>query len=104
MSRHPLGTPAPPLSLRLFSLRGVGVVTMPLTRCDLSHVAPLSAGKAQLSLARLTLVVGSGNGARTIRRTAAYFVEQREIRLAVGQPDDDHPRSDKRRVGKEVVR
>src|SRR3546814_18617441 len=97
MSRHPLGTPAPPLSLRLFSLRGVGVVTLPLTRCDLSHVAPLSAGKAQLSLARLTLVVGSGNGARTIRRTAAPFVEQREIRIAVGQPDDDHPMMEKGR-------
>src|SRR3546814_11978578 len=91
MSRHPLGTPAPPLSLRLFSLRGVGVVTLPLTRCDLSHVAPLSAGKAQLSLARLTLVVGSGNGARTIRRTAAHFVAQRQFPIAVGQPDDDPP-------------
>src|SRR3546814_14028373 len=60
-------------------------------------VAPLSAGKAQLSLARLTLVVGSGNGARTIRRTAAHFVEQREIRIAVGQPDDDHPMMEKGR-------
>src|SRR3546814_20341683 len=62
-----------------------------------SDVCSSDLGKAQLSLARLTLVVGSGNGARTIRRTAAHFVEQREIRIAVGQPDDDHPMMEKGR-------